>query len=156
MNKLLFEQVTNTLNREVYGIAYSNTHNHFDSEDIVQDVFMRLWEYSKCHSFESLDHLKYWLIRVTVNRCEDYRRQVLRHPVVYLDDIREPEESYEHRDDISKIDALDTKEYQIVFLHYYEGFSYREISQILQISEVAARKRVSRARKALQASRSID
>jgi len=149
MTQTMFEQAAALFANMVYGIAFCNTHNHFDSEDIAQEVFIKLWQYGDHKNFKTLDHIKHWLIRVTVNCCNDHWRKIARVPTVYLDDISGKIMVYENVDDRLVIEELEDKGLQILLLYCYEGLSYPEIARILKISEVAARKRVSRARKAI-------
>ena len=56
----------------VYRVALAQTGSPSDADDVFQDVFMRLLEHDT--AFESDEHLKAWLLRVTVNRCRDLAR----------------------------------------------------------------------------------
>ena len=53
----------------IYRIAYTYVHNHQDSEDVLQEVFIKYLNSNDL--FESLDNEKYWLIRVTTNICKN-------------------------------------------------------------------------------------
>ena len=135
---------------ELYGIAFCRTHNHSDSEDIVQDVIVKLLQANEKMHFKSVEHLKHWLIRVTINRCNDYWRISIRHPLIPLDNIHDEAILYENEDESVDLTLLHPKERQILRLYYYEGFSTREISYKLDISESSVRKRLSRARQKLR------
>ena len=52
----------------VYRIALLHMKNQSDAEDVFQDVFLRLVRYAE--TIEGEEHLKHWLIRVTVNCCK--------------------------------------------------------------------------------------
>ena len=54
-------------------IAYSYTKNEFDSQDVVQETFIKLYRTRK--EFKSDEHIKNWLIRVVINACLD----ILKH-----------------------------------------------------------------------------
>lgn len=136
--------------RVLYGIAYNNTHNHYDSEDIVQDVFVKLWMNKDRQRFESADHLKWWLFRVTTNCVNDHWRSILRHPTIPLDEIDEPAVTYEYNDEMEELHLLKPKEQMVLRMYYYEGYSFKEIAAVWGISETAVRQRLSRARKALK------
>ena len=56
----------------VYRVALAQTGSPSGADDVFQDVFMRLLEHDT--AFESDEHLKAWLLRVTVNRCRDLAR----------------------------------------------------------------------------------
>lgn len=151
MTQTMFEQAAALFANMVYGIAFCNTHNHFDSEDIVQDVFVKLLMNRDSQRFESEDHLKRWLIRVTINCVNDHWRSIMRHPTIPLDGIDEPAVTYEHNDEIEELYVLKPEEQHILRMYYYEEYSFREIAGVLGISEAAVRQRLSRARKALKA-----
>ncbi len=117
-----FENFTDT----VYRVAAHNTPSAADAEDITQDVFVKLLE--KTRSFKNPEHLKAWLIRVTVNLCHSLYRSTGRQ--AELDgDIPAPE-----GDDLKVIDyvkALPENYRNAIYLHYYEGYSAGEIADIL-------------------------
>ncbi|MCR5059896.1 MAG: sigma-70 family RNA polymerase sigma factor [Saccharofermentans sp.] len=145
-----YEQAIKTLYNEMYGIAYSSTHNRYDSEDIVQDVFTKLWQVKDQSCFDSPEHLKYWLIRVTENRIKDHWRYVLRHPIVPLDYASEPYVTYEYHESMWELWKLKPREQYLIRLYYYENLSYQDISILLNLSESAVRQRLSRARRSLR------
>ncbi len=53
-------------------ICIMNLRNIDDAKDCFQDVFIKLYQQKE---FDSEDHLKHWLIRVTMNTCKDYQRK---------------------------------------------------------------------------------
>ncbi len=66
----------------VYRIAYSMTSKKADAEDVYQEVFMKLYNNQK--EFESQEHEKAWIIRVTVNECKMIHRKSLFRKEVFL------------------------------------------------------------------------
>lgn len=68
----------------VYRIAYSMTNRKADAEDIYQEVFMKLYNNKK--QFESNEHEKAWIIRVTFNECKMIHRKNLFRKEVELDE----------------------------------------------------------------------
>ena len=67
----------------VYRLALGQTRSRADAEDVYQDVFLRLLDSGT--AFESPEHLKAWLLRVTVNRCRDLARSGWKRRTVALD-----------------------------------------------------------------------
>lgn len=152
INALEYEQTMVLFSGELYRIALGSTHNSFDAEDIVQEVFVKLWKiHEKCR-FESQEHLKYWLIRVTVNCINDHWRSVLRFPVIPLEEIDEPAVSYEYQDETDILSDLKPNDIRVLRLFYYEQFSSSEIASLLGISEAAVRQRLSRSRSRIKKS----
>ena len=110
----------------VYRVAAHNTSNISDAEDITQDVFVKLLE--KTRSFKNPEHLKAWLIRVTVNLCHSLYRSSKRQ--TELDgNIVAPENG--ELKVIEYVKALPENYRNAIYLHYYEGYSAGEIAEIL-------------------------
>lgn len=81
----------------VYRIALNYFRHPADAEDAAQDVMLRLWQTDR--TFEGDDHLRYFLVRVTLNVCKDISRSPWRRRTVPLESCREP--SFPHRSDRS-------------------------------------------------------
>ena len=105
--------------------------NHADTEDIFQTVFLKY--VTGTTEFESEEHEKAWFIRVTINACKDLLRSFFRSRTVSLDDLLEqPDQVLEdHREVLEAVLALPDKYRDVVYLHYYEGYTAPEIGTIL-------------------------
>lgn len=57
----------------VFRLAFTYLRNQADADDVTQDVFVKLIRSS--HDFESDEHLRRWLIRVTINECKSLFRK---------------------------------------------------------------------------------
>lgn len=141
----------------VYRIALTKTQSSHDADDIFQEVFLKLVMNTK--PFETEEHRKAWLIRVTINCCNSHFTAPWRKNIDSLDDAivsQIPDESSEITDlgdgpDIySQVLKLPQNMREVILLYYYEEMSIREISQVLQTSEVNIKKRLSRARQKLK------
>lgn len=132
----------------IYRIAYQNLMNVADAEDVTQDVFIRLLK-NKKKCFEDQEHLKAWLIRVTVNRCRDYRRFTLHRRETVLEGHEETEEVPENRI-WEEIAELPREDCTLIYLHYYEGYSIKEIGKILGKNANTVSSRLTRIRKKLR------
>ena len=129
----------------IFRIAYSYLRSQADADDVTQDVLIQL--YKTDTAFESDDHLKHWLIRVTVNRCKN----IFRSPWRKVEDIADYENSLtfdapEHRELFDAVMALDKRYRLPVLLYYYEGYSQKEIAGLLSLPEETVRTRLFRAR----------
>ena len=71
----------------VYRLALHYFASAPDAEDAVQEVFLRLYTWEK--PFDSPEHLRRWLIRVTVNYCRDVLKSPWRRRRVSLDTLPE-------------------------------------------------------------------
>lgn len=108
-------------------IAYHHVGNISDAEDIVQDAFLQLY---KCNGgFESQEHIKFWLIRVTSNLSKNTLRSVHRRKTVPLDEqtlqIAQPKTNV-----MELLRGLNWKYRDALYLHYFEGYKAAEIAEI--------------------------
>lgn len=105
--------------------------NHADTEDIFQTVFLKY--VTGTTEFESEEHEKAWFIRVTINACKDLLRSFFRSRTVSLDDLLEQSDQVpeDHREVLEAVLALPDKYRDVVYLHYYEGYTAPEIGTIL-------------------------
>lgn len=134
----------------IYKIAYMYTGNSSESEDIVQEVFIKLLY--KGLRFTSEEHKKAWLIRTVSNQCKDYLKSS-RKTNLSLDDnlISDKSADNDKRLDIrTKIISLNPKYKTVIYLYYYEGYATDEIASILHISASAVKMRLKRAREELK------
>ena len=142
-----FDYVYNEYAKEILNIAYGYTKNKEDSIDIMQNAYVALLKTNK--SFESSEHIKYFLIRVTINesinflKSHQYKRVIKDNEFVMNIPDKEDELPY----DLSKIVSILPEKYKtIIILHYYDDMKIKDISKILKISESAVKKRLERAR----------
>lgn len=136
--------------KAVYSLALSQVHRKQDAEDICQDVFLRLLEDHT--EFRSDEHLKAWLLRVTVNRCHDLFRSAFnrrREPLDEQTGVEECEDPLES-DVWACIESLPPKLRAVVHLYYGEGYSCKEIAQIVGCTCAAAHTRLHQARAKLK------
>ena len=143
-----FDYVYNEYAKELYNIAYGYTRNRDDSIDIMQNAYVVLLESNK--KFESNEHIKYFLIRVTINESLDLLKSASKKRVIKNNDVvvNFPETKKEELPyDLSEIvNALPEKYKTIIILHYYDDMKLKDISSVLKISEAAVKKRLERAR----------
>lgn len=148
ISKKQFDYVYNEYAKELYNIAYGYTRNRDDSIDIMQNAYVVLLESNK--KFESNEHIKYFLIRVTINESLDLLKSASKKRVIKNNDVvvNFPEtEKEELQYDLSEIvNALPEKYKTIIILHYYDDMKIKDISSVLKISEPAVKKRLERAR----------
>lgn len=124
-------------------LAYQRTLNFADAEDITQEVFLRLSSRSP-GEFNNEEHLRAWLIRVTLNMCCDHARRRFRHGTVELpEDIPVSDDFGRVMEEIA---ALPPAYRDAVYLFYYENMSTAEIGALMGKSEANIQKMLSRAR----------
>lgn len=136
----------------VYRIAYAQCPSRQDAEDVFQDVFLKLYNFDG--DFADEEHLKAWLIRVTVNCCKLLRRSAWYKKRTELpedipsDDNREERERAEAV--IAAVRSLPEKYRPLVMMFYYEEMSCAEIAAALRLNENTVRTRLRRARERLK------
>lgn len=105
--------------------------NDSDTEDIFQTVFLKY--VLRSASFESPEHEKAWFIRVTINACKDLLKSFFRRHTVSLDQVLDQPAPLEdrHREVLEAVLSLPPHYKDVVYLHYYEGYTAPEIGHIL-------------------------
>lgn len=127
-------------------LAFSYLKNMFDAQDIVQDVFMSYIRSAPI--FESDEHERAWLLRVTINKCKDHfkkTRNKRTDEIIYY--IPPSQESAEL---LALVMSLPEKYRFPVHLFYYEDMSIAEIAEILGEKPATIGTRLARARKILE------
>ncbi len=130
----------------VYRLALSYLKNINDAEDAVQIVFTKLIE---GRAMIIPDKERALLIQITINHCKDILRSFWRKRSEPLDESLVFEEE-EDRELFSIVMSLPIKYRIVVYLHYYEGYSFSEISSFLGISSSAVSMRLHRSRSMLK------
>lgn len=150
MEENRYEEIVRTYGDMVYRVACSYTKSHYDAEDAMQNVFCKLL--TKNMAFKDEEHVKKWLIRVTINECKNmlvtfWRKKVVswdENPVEQIFSTQEKSELYE------AVMQLPAKYRVVIHLFYYEGYSTREIGELMHLKEAAVRTRLVRGRKILK------
>ena len=124
--------------------------NYEDSEDIFQTVFLKY--VLRSEPFDSQEHEKAWIIRVTVNACRDLLKSFFRSRTVSLDQLIErPQDMPEdHSDILEAVLELPARFRDVVYLHYYEGYTAPEIGRILKKNPNTVYTLLARARQLLK------
>ncbi|WP_340162554.1 RNA polymerase sigma factor [Ruminiclostridium sufflavum] len=127
----------------VYRLAFAQVRSKSDADDIFQEVFLRYVR--KKLVFESEEHRKAWLIRVTVNCTKKHWSSAWHRRTVPLEDSY-PFETNEETGVNEAVWKLAPKYRSVIHLFYYEGYSVAEISSILDVRESTVRTQLTRAR----------
>lgn len=144
----------------VHKLAYSKTRNLEDTNDLTQDVFLKFLQSNK--KFESDEHIKNWLIRVTINT---YLKQISsgwnKNTTFMTDELLGAAEgsnsNFSYRDQyiieddvLELINTLPDKNREILWLFYYNDMSIRDIAVKQNKTESAVKMQLSRSRKILK------
>ena len=116
----------------VLRLCMVNLKNSTDAEDIFQNVFLK-YALSSIQ-FESEEHEKAWLIRVTINACKDLLKSFFRSRTVAIEDLKNyaPDATPEQYTVMEAVRSLPKQYRDVIYLHYYEGYSAPEIAGILK------------------------
>jgi RNA polymerase sigma-70 factor (ECF subfamily) len=147
--ELLYRRYSSRL----YAVCLQYSCNDEEARDILQEGFIRI--------FQNLQHYKYegsfegWMRRIVVNTAlEKYRNRFKLYRVDDIDTIEEPEYDPENNDyaGLHAVDLLEIirklpPKYRMVFnLYAIEGYSHKEISNMLNISDGTSKSNLARAR----------
>ncbi len=146
------EKTLNQYGDMILRLAFSCLKSREDAEDVLQDVLLRLIEHPP--AFESEDHEKAWLIRVTINLCRNRLRQPWRRHLALDEALAEDSsaELQEESDLLAAVLALPVKYREVIHLFYYEDYSITAISGILHKKESTIRSLLHRGRAMLKES----
>ena len=129
----------------IFRLALNYMRSRTEADDITQNVLIKLYRTEK--KFQSGDHLRCWLVRVTVNTCKNLRRSPWRARTVGLETVAErPAFQPEEGGVLEEVQKLPTKYREVLVLYYYLGYDTNEIGTMLGIRPDAVRARMSRAR----------
>lgn len=130
-------------------LSYTYLKSTHDAEDICQTVLLKLM--GAPARFEGPEHERAWVVRTTANACKDVLRSGHRRRTVGLEaapDAAVPEEP--ESEVVDAVMALPCKYREAIYLHYYEGYSIREIAELTGRSESAVSAHLSRGRAKLR------
>jgi RNA polymerase sigma-70 factor (ECF subfamily) len=135
-------------------ICFVHLKNHADVEDVFQNVFLKYTTHTK--PFKSDAHEKAWIIRVAINASKDVLKSFFRRKAVAFDELynephNEPFYLQEQESEVlSAVLRLPQKYRDVIYLHYYEGYTAVHIAKILGRNENTIYTWLDRARKKLK------
>lgn len=134
----------------IYRIAFLYLKNSSESEDALQNVFLKLIRYNG--KFDSEEHLKAWLIVTAKNVCKDMLKNFWRRNTVGLEQAAQhPQTDVSVQNEIYQAVMTLRSKYRIpLYLYYYEGYSTAEISDLLDINHSTVRSQLRTAREKLK------
>lgn len=120
------------------------------ADDVLQEVFLRVVRLKP--KFESEQHAKAWLIKVTLNCSNKLLSSAWMRHFASFDEGTVPDTYEEIMDNslLIAVNKLNPKYKTVVHLYYYEDLKVGEISKILNISQSAVKQRLKRAREHLK------
>ncbi|MGI9057745.1 MAG: RNA polymerase sigma factor [Ktedonobacteraceae bacterium] len=136
--------------------AYSIVKDHDLAEDAVQNAIIQAWQHLP--SLREAGALRSWLMRIVVNQSISFKRRIARSTIFLRQAFAEQETNFasqvadnakgwmEGQWDLAQaIGTLPPKQQMVITLHYYQGMTLPEMSQVLDISENTLKKRIQAA-----------
>lgn len=151
MDKETFTRAVEQYQNSIYRLALHALGSGADAEDVVQEVFLRLFR--RAEAFESDEHLRRWLLRVGANLCRDVLKSPWRRRRSPLPESlpAPPFEREDQRELYEAVMALEEKYRTVLYLFYYEDLSVKDIAGLLGLRVSAVTTRLSRGRERLKA-----
>lgn len=132
------QEVENALN--LYGdtirrVCFVHLQKNADVEDVFQNVFFKYA--SSKEEFTSIEHEKAWLLRVAINECHSLKRRFFQRHVTLEEDFSQygMVQPPQHPEVLYALLKLPTHYRNVIYLYYYEGYTFHEIASILHKKE---------------------
>lgn len=144
-----FIQIYDKYINTVYRVCFMYLKNTSDTEDAVQNTFIKYLEYKK--EFQNEDHIKAWLIVTASNHCKNQLSHWFRK-VICLNKLEESPFFDDENNNyiLDKIMTLPKKYKLVIYMYYYEGYSIKEISEKINMNDSTVRSQLHRGRKLLK------
>ena len=141
---------------EIFTLCFNLLSDYDEANDVAQDVFIKVYKSIGKFNFES--KFSTWLYRVTVNTCISYIHKVKKNRTVRVEESIDEINAIPAKDSSDKttvavkeaLNKIPQKEKTILVLKDIDGFSYKEIAEILNINIGTVRSRISRARESMK------
>ena len=147
-----FLELYNSYSNDVLKLAFNFTKNIYEAEDIVQSVYIKLFQELKKDSTKEFN--KKWLLKVTANESKNVFKNIWHKRVILNDEILQNE--FDIADSL-KDDELSTallklplKYRNVIYLYYYDGYKIDEIAEILKLSTSNVKLILSRGREKIK------
>jgi RNA polymerase sigma factor (sigma-70 family) len=159
MNLEAFQNRVLPAKNKLFRFALKFLGNEEEAKDIVQEVFIRVW--NGRHQMNEVQNWEAWCMRITKNLSLDRIRSMSRkqtQPIEEIYHVRQeslsPHESTEIQESMNQIDrfiaGLPEKQRQVIHLRDVEGYSYNEICEILELDMNQVKVNLFRARNAVR------
>lgn len=158
-NTELFATLYDRFSSVVYSKCYSFSKNKEEAEDLMHDVFVRL--FVKLRTFKGNSKFSTWLYSFTYNFCVNYvqrnHHKKKEKVTVVTDQIKDNDSFYDGVEDsyllelksvklIKVLDVIDPSDKMILLMKYQDEMSIKEITEVLGLGESAVKMRLKRAK----------
>ena len=159
--KRAFLQLYNTYSTVMLGVCLRYARNKSEAEDILQDGFVKVFQNISSYSFKG--SFEGWIKRIMINTALNHNRNNLKHyfhsdvdkieefTLIETNVVIDKQEYPLNTDELMKLIQVMPPGYKTVFnLYVFEGYSHKEIADMLEISENTSKSQLSKARKYLK------
>ena len=144
------QELVEMYKNNIYAAAFNICKSSADAEDVVQETFLQYYITKK--EFDDEKHIRYWILRVAINKAKNIQSSFRRKNETTLEDYIETLtfETPESRELFEEVMKLPEKYRVVIHLFYYEDYSVKEIAKILRVTESSVKVRLSRGRAKLK------
>jgi len=132
----------------LYKLAFAYLKSEEDSNDVVQNVWLNFYKTKK--EFESEEHIKFWLVRCTINECKKFWRTSWHRLVTFEEVSQSTSEEESDIDLFNAIMSLDRKYRVVIVLYYIDDYKINEIAKLLNLPVGTVGSRLSKAKDKLK------
>ena len=157
--------------RQIVGFMYRAAHNHAVAEELAQEVFLRVYRARRSYAAEA--KFSTWLYRIAANLAANHARDSRLERTAGSVNLDEPDQETGMRPDVAdptisaeeailrrerlaaikrQVEALPERQRPAVLMHKYQGMDYKQIGEILKLSESATKSLLFRAYETLRES----
>jgi len=149
-------ELYNRYSPKMLAVCYRFAHNREDAEDMLQEGFIKI--FSQIHTFQNKGAFEGWIRRITVHTCINHLKKNKRFnesvDIIYASSIQVREESIpsivQAKQVVECIRMLPIGYRTVLNLYAIEGYSHKEIGEMLDIEESTSRSQYTRARQMLE------
>ncbi len=143
------ECIYNSYKASLLNLAYRFTGDHFLAEDLLQDIFIKIFLNIK--KLKAPEAFKSWIYRIAFNTCMNSAKKKVRRKEVSMEEVKdtgysETGRNYARQQLEQAIKILPIKQKVVFQLHDVEGFTHNEIAEIMKSSEGTAKSQLFKAR----------
>ena len=147
-----FDEIVELYKDRIFKMLFMKVGNMEDAMDLTQDVFFKV--YKALASFRNESSIYTWIYKIALNTANTFLRKNGRLNQNYIEDVGENTLKTGNQEELktilkTKIEELPQHYRDVIILHYFEGFDYNEIAEILDINVGTVKSRLFRARQML-------
>ncbi|MBP3360875.1 MAG: sigma-70 family RNA polymerase sigma factor [Clostridia bacterium] len=146
--KQYFSDMYDKYSKSVYGVCLMYLKNKDDAEEAVSESYVRLME--NAARLENETHARAYLLRSAVNICKNLLKSGWRKNTVHDEDIMMYMTTEEEESVMEEVLSLPPKYRAVMYMHYYAGYTAKEIAEIMNISQSTVLSRLLRGRRRLK------